>query len=284
MDSYTNEELDLIRRAIEKYRTARGGRGLPTTCMEINRWHDPQTIGSINEPLNLKTLQRFVSGNRIRPGSVRLIKEFMDAMEPMEDVERIGDAAAGLFSTMFASMTGDGALGDKLARNLAASYDVFLEGRATTRDPNARTPDFWVPKYPDREYIWDQPFEISYSRISFIREPYADWLRVVERVHNTEMDSADESWVDSQVYKGVLAVAGLDSFYSVFLKDEALDHAKFYALEPDQNTWGEPVEKQKLVGGMLGYAGQKFTTTIGARQVMLVPARSNEPLPGHSTS
>jgi hypothetical protein len=278
VSSYTDSELDLIRRAVAKYRAARGKLGIPTTCMDINRWHDPNGIGSTVEPLNQKTLQRFTSGKRIQPESARLIADFMDAMEPLEDIERVGDAAAQLFSTMFASVTGDGPLGDKLARDFVANYDVFLEGRALTRNPDPQARNHWIPKYPDREYAWDRPFEIPYSRISLIHEPYANWLRVVEHVFNTAMDAADEEWIGGEVYKGVLTASGLDSQYVIVLKDKSLENARTYIIEPDQNTWGQPLDKQRLVGGGVGYVGEKYVSTIGARQIMFVPTEGEAPL------
>lgn len=284
---YTQDDIIRIRRALEAYKKDRKIRGWPTVCVKINQHYKGKDVESTTEPMNLKTLQRFARGHNVRPPVLKLIEGFTEAKAPIDNIESLGDAAATLFGEMFGNLGTGVALDTELASKFVGCYDVFLEGQALTRNPDTEVietedggtllGDFWMPKYPDREYVWDQPFEIPYSRVFLTAVAWSGWLQVNEKTRNPEMENADEAWTGGEVSKGILTIADMSDRYVMILKGTDSHRAKIYMLEPDQNSWGRPTGEQRFIGAVIAYAGEKYLSTIGARRVLFVPADS-EPI------
>lgn len=283
---YTQDDIIRIRRALEAYKKDRNIRGWPTVCAKINQYYEGKG-GKSTKSLNLKTLQRFAKGHNVRPNVLKLIEGFTEAKAPINNIESLGDAAAALFGEMFGNLGTGVALDTELASKFVGCYDVFLEGQALTRNPDADVietedggtllGDFWKPKYPDREYVWDRPFEIPYSRVFLTAVAWSGWLQVNEKTRNPNMGETDESWTGGEVSKGILTIADMSDRYVMIMKGTDSHRAKIYMLEPDQNSWGKPPAEQRFIGAVIAYAGENYLTTIGSRRVLFVPA-DQEPI------
>ena len=294
---YERAQIERIRRAAIDHANRRGI-GAPKFCREINAFHG-DGYPSETYPLNLKTLQRFVTGRRIRNHSIKLIEDFVESDQPIDPIEILADATVSLFSQMFSrvvqdSGAGDGkldrkftALGGALASEFVASYDVFLEGQAMRRNSEneaytdlngvVRHGEPYIPIDPDRDYTFNRPFEIPYSRWELYQPPFADWLVVRESVINRDLRNVREHWKSGKGSEGVLIAIGNDSSYLAVLKVADSDEPKTYLLETDSNTHAEPRDKKCLIGVASLKVEHGYLTSFKAKTVMLVPTNAEKP-------
>ncbi len=280
---YTTDDIVRIRRGLEQYKKSRDIEGWPTVCIKINRYYRGQNVTSTTKPLNLRTLSRFMTGSKVRPVTLRLLEEFIEDKAPIDNVTMLGDAAAALFGERWGNLLVPPPLDIALSKNFVRSYGVFLEGRALTPNPALGKPqiiggktyrdEHFVPKYPDREYVFDTPFEIPYSRIDLTTVEWSGFLQVQEKIKNAKMSRIDRQWKggDDADAHGILTVANIFDQYILVLQNVRSKRAKLYMVEPDTNTWTQPREQRCYVGAVMAHAGDGYVSSIGAKRVMFVP-------------
>lgn len=283
VESFTDAELSLIRRAVREYQSVRNNQGLPRTAKDINRWHAPEERENTEVPLHLKTLQRFMRGDWIEPVSAKLIKDFMDAKAPIDNIETVADAAVALFGALTPG-TGSGTepITDRLFNSFTSTYDVYLYGKAQTRNPDLTVKktakgfsyfeggDYYVPSTSDEEFAAN-PYRILHSRIELTRVPYADWLQVREEIWNPRMLPHDNAWQSSEKARGILTIGDEERLFIMILRGDQTRGARIYMLQQHSEDYGKPPEQTRYFGGIVTRVDEGFPTAAAAGNVQLVP-------------
>ncbi|MCR9196590.1 MAG: hypothetical protein NXH88_17765 [Hyphomonas sp.] len=224
-----------------------------------------------------------MKGNRIAPKSAALIKDFIDANEPIDNIEAIADAAV----TPFGALTPSGAPGSEMVSSrlfggFVSAYDVFIWGKGYTRNTALKVKktakglayfaggDYHVPKHTDAEIAVD-PYRIAHSRIELSVVPYADWLQVTEYIRNPQMRPEDTAWQGAERARGILTVGDTERLFIMILRGDHTRGARIYLLQPHSEDYEKPPEERRYLGGIVTRTDDGFPTSASAANVQFVP-------------
>lgn len=257
--------------------------GAPTLSKEINLVNKraAEAKGQDADEIQQRTVGRFLAGHKIEAKSLRLIEFYIEDRAPPEPIEIFGDALADFLGEAFTGLLGDPNSPEALARTFAKAYDCFLEGRLVNSDYAAMErgredgrgvsmDEAQKLAFPEREYVWDRPFEIPFSRIFLQPLAGTNWLRTTEFVTNAEMSAEQGASSVGKTYDGVLSYGDVQDRFLLFAREPDFGEPRILILEPQSHLRQEPAPAP-LVGSMIFIGVEGYITPIRSAQVRLMP-------------